>query len=113
MESRLPELIRQTRAAGFRINNLFHRADGRCQANLRSDSTPACFEFAVGRSFTEALEGALAKAGDGERAAGPKARIGVVVDQATLAPSEQIDPMRRLPEFVAPWQIDPLDELLG
>ena len=65
----LPRLIREVKAAGYRINNLFHRADGQCQANLRSNTVGALvFAWAYGPCFADALEKALAKAKAGQTA---------------------------------------------
>lgn len=75
--ARLPALLAEVRAAGFRVNNLFHRADGQCQANLRSAAeSPICFEWAYGHTFADALEAALAKARGGKSVT-PRIPVGV------------------------------------
>jgi len=100
---RLPALIREVTEAGLRINNLFHRADGRCQANLRSKVTPAFFEWGYGRTFVEALETAL------EKARGGKLATKATTDDQGRA-AVQIGIVK---EPVAPVVADPLDDLLG
>ena len=58
--ARLPAVMAEVRAAGWKINNLFHRMDGQCQANLRTgDASPGFFEWGYGSTFVEALEKAL------------------------------------------------------
>ncbi len=62
----LPRLIREVKQAGYRINNLFHRADGQCQANLRSSQVGGLvFAWAYGPCFADALAAALEKARKG------------------------------------------------
>lgn len=61
----LPDLLRQVREAGFKVNNLFHRVDGMSQANLRAVNVPLTFAFAYGPCFSDALRNALEKAKKG------------------------------------------------
>lgn len=105
--ARLPELLRQVAAAGFRLNNLFCRADGQCQANLRSSAeSPICFEWAYGHTFADALEAALAKARGGKSVT-PRIPIGVTA----LPDGVQID----LEEAIAaaPAPADVAEDMLG
>lgn len=63
----LPRLIREVKRAGYKISNLFHRADGMCQANLRSTQTSALvFAWGYGPCFADALSAALQKARAGK-----------------------------------------------
>ena len=61
----LPDLLRQVREAGLKVNNLFHRADGMSQCNLRAVNVPLTFAFAYGPCFSDALRNALEKARKG------------------------------------------------
>ena len=74
VNSALPELLKEVKRANFRVSNLFHRADGQCQANLRHVSVPLVFAFAYGPCFTDALAAALEKARKGVMA--PMSSVG-------------------------------------
>lgn len=60
-------LLARIASAGWRVNNLFQRADGRWQANLRrpgEDSKGAPFtDFAVADTAAAALQGCAEKMG--------------------------------------------------
>ena len=117
--ARLPALLAEVRAAGWRVQNLFHRADGQCQANLRSAAeSPICFEWAYGHTFVDALEAALAKARGGKSVT-PRIPVGVTAlpdggGSPVAAPiSEQIDLEEAIAAAPPVVEIDPLDDMLG
>lgn len=57
---------RRVKAAGYRIQNLFHRYDGLYQCNLRSYDKVTAFEFGYGVTAALAMERALDKALSGK-----------------------------------------------
>lgn len=68
---KIEELFREIRAAGMRVNNLFHRMDGMWQCNLRSRDNNLFFEYGYGPSPQDAIEKALASVAKNNRVRKP------------------------------------------
>lgn len=98
----LPALLREVKSAGYRLSNLFHRADGMCQANLRHATTPLIFAWAYGPSFTDALQAALDKARGGK-----VAPMAVVGDDARDA--RQIGGTKEVTKPIHPGELEGAD----